>query len=654
VTAPPAAPHPCDPLTAAEIEQAVAAVRASHADLRTMRFPLVRLDLPAKEAVRQHPAQQPPRLAFVVVYDRDTAMTFEARVDLDEGTVTSWKHIEGVQPAIMIEEILALEDIVKSDPAAAAALARHGVDDLSLLQIDPWSTGTLPVEGVDSRRRIIRASAYVRRFKEDNGYARPVGNLIFVIDCNARSVAAILEGDPVPLPPESGNYDTASVGPLRDDLRPIEITQPDGPSFTVSGNVIEWQRWRLHAHIDPVEGLVISDVSYLDGSRRRSIMHRASIGEMVVPYGDTSEDFYFRNVFDAGEYNLGKTVGSLTLGCDCLGEIRYLNAVLADEAGRPQTITNAICLHEEDYGILWKHWDFRYVQHAEVRRSRRMVVSAIHTIGNYEYGFFWYFYLDGTIQFEAKLTGIVQTRAVAPGQVPAYGTLVAPQLDAPNHQHLFSMRLDMEIDGPQNSVIEVDATGLPMGPGNPHGNAIVSRKTVIANERDGRRMCDPLAARTWQIINPGMLNRFGQPVAYKLVPFTGPLLLADPGCDLAKRAEFARANLWVTRYSPAEMHPAGDYPNQHPGDGIGTWIRQERDLVNTDVVLWHTFGTSHLPRPEDWPVMPCDYVGFTLKPAGFFDCNPSLDVPPPPGHGAAHCRPAPQRHGPAPADEAGR
>jgi primary-amine oxidase len=633
--------HPYDPLSSEEIERAVRAVRAERPDLASLRFPTVRLAPPDKAAVRRHDPSHPvPRAAFLVAYDRDRGATFEARVDLAENTVTSWRHVEGVQPAIMIEEIMALEEIVKSDPASVAALVRHGVDDLSLLQLDPWSTGTLPIEGVHARRRIIRASAYVRRFKEDNGYARPVGNLVFVIDCDTRSVVAIIEGDPLPLPPESGNYDVGSVGPLRDDLRPIEITQPEGPSFSLSGHVIEWQRWRLHAHIDPVEGLVISDVSYQDGERRRPIMHRASIGEMVVPYGDTSEDFYFRNVFDAGEYNLGKTVGSLSLGCDCLGEIRYLDAVLADESGNPHTVTNAICLHEEDFGILWKHWDFRYVDHAEVRRSRRLVVSAIHTIGNYEYGFFWYFYLDGTIQFESKLTGIVQTRAIAPGEVPAYGTLVAPQLDAPNHQHLFSMRLDMEVDGPRNSVVEVDAVGLPIGPENPYGNAIVARQTPIENERDGRRMCDPLAARTWKIVNPGVRNRLGQPVAYKLVPFTGPTLLAAPESDLARRAEFARAHLWVTRYSPDELHPAGDYPNQHPGDGIANWVKQERDLVDTDVVLWHTFGTSHLPRPEDWPIMPCEYVGFTLKPAGFFDRNPSLDVPPPVGHDASHCSPS--------------
>lgn len=380
------------------------------------------------QSVRDHDPHAPlPRSAFLVVYDRADTATYEARVDLTTGTLTSWTHLPGIQPAIMIEEIMALDDIVKKDPRAVAALERHGVHDLDLLQIDPWSTGTLPIDGIDARRRIIRASAYVRTFPEDNGYARPVGNLVFVIDCNEQSVAAIIEGDPIPVPPpESGNYDVDSVGPLRTDLRPLEITQPDGPSFTLDGHVIEWQRWRLHAHIDTVEGLVISDVSYLDGDRRRSVLHRASISEMVVPCGDTSDDFYFRNVFDAGEYNLGKTVGSLSLGCDCLGEIRYLDAVPADESGVPHTVTNAICLHVEDYGILWKHWNFRYTDQAEVRRSRRFVVSAIHTIGNYEYGFFWYFYLDGTIQFEAKLTGIVQTRAIAPGATPQFRSPCGP------------------------------------------------------------------------------------------------------------------------------------------------------------------------------------------------------------------------------------
>lgn len=268
--------HPYDPLTAEEIEKAVGVVRAGHPQRGAMKFPLVRLDLPDKEQVRAYDPSRPiPRVAFLVVYDPEASAMFEARVDLTDDSLVSFKHLPGMQPPIMIDELMALDEIIKNDPAAVEALARHGVDDLSQVQFDPWSTGTLPIEGVDARRRVIRSTAYVRHFTEDNGYARPVGNLVFVVDCDARSVVAISEGDPLPLPPESGNYDPGSVGPLRDDLRPIEITQPEGPSFTVSGNVIEWQRWRLHAHIDVVEGLVISDVSYLDEGRRRSIVHRA-------------------------------------------------------------------------------------------------------------------------------------------------------------------------------------------------------------------------------------------------------------------------------------------------------------------------------------------------------------------------------------------
>ena len=60
----------------------------------------------------------------------------------------------------------------------------------------------------------------------------------------------------------------------------------------------------------------------------------------------------------------------------------------------------------------------------------------------------------------------------------------------------------------------------------------------------------------------------------------------------------------------------------------------DRPIVDTDVVLWYTFGVTHVPRPEDWPVMPVEYAGFTLAALGFFDRNPALDVPPSP---AAHC-----------------
>ncbi len=162
---------------------------------------------------------------------------------------------------------------------------------------------------------------------------------------------------------------------------------------------------------------------------------------------------------------------SLTLGCDCLGEIRYLDAVFGTETGGSYTVANAICIHEEDYGIGWKHNDL-HAGTSEVRRSRRLVISSFSTVGNYEYGFFWYLYLDGTIQLEVKLTGIMSTMALAPGQDPDHASLIAPQLAAPYHQHLFSARLDMDVDGPGNTVYEIDAVAEAPGSGQPPGQRL--------------------------------------------------------------------------------------------------------------------------------------------------------------------------------------
>src|SRR5208337_1977966 len=126
--------------------------------------------------------------------------------------------------------------------------------------------------------------------------------------------------------------------------------------------------------------------------------------------------------------------------CDCLGEIRYFDAWLNDNDGHAQVLVNAICLHEEDHGISWKHMDWRTGK-TEVRRSRRLVISMIATVGNYEYGYFWYLYQDGTIEYEVKLTGVISNGALPPGQRPAHGTLVAPQVYGPHHQHIFCVRL---------------------------------------------------------------------------------------------------------------------------------------------------------------------------------------------------------------------
>jgi primary-amine oxidase len=627
--------HPLEPLTGEELKAARDIVLASgRADVppEALRFAYVGLREPPKEAVRAADRGEEvavDRQVRVVLLLGPESDVTEAVVSLTRRAVERWEVVHDVRPPLQIEESISVIEALHASVEWNAALDRRGIADRSLVQIDPWPAGTfgLPHE---ERRRIVRCLAYLRESADDNGYARPLEGLLAFVDMGRGEVLEVADYGVVPLPPKSGSYYPEDNGPLRTDLKPLTITQPEGPSFTVDGNLVRWQKWSLRVGMDPLEGLVLWRVGYDDGGRVRPILYRASVSEMVVPYGHPSPMHAWKSAFDAGEWGLGRMANSLTLGCDCLGEIVYLDNVFADERGKPHTRKNAICLHEEDYGILWKHVDM-VSGRTEVRRSRRLVISSIATVGNYEYGFYWYFYLDGTLQLEVKLSGIMSTMAVGDEGPGEHARMVAPGLAAPYHQHLFNVRLDVEVDGPDNAVFEIDTVrgGPPGSPDNPWGNTFGASSTLLTSELGARRDVDPARSRTWRIANRSCRNGVGEPTAYKLLPGASPTLLAHPESSVGRRATFASHNLWVTPFDDAQRRAAGDYPNQHGGGaGLPDWTAHDRPLVDTDVVLWHTFGVTHLPRPEDWPVMPVEYTGFTLLPYGFFDCNPALDVPP--------------------------
>ena len=620
--------HPLEMLRGPEIEAAVSTARA-HGELpEGARFAYIGLEEPTKDELEGSAnGTLPPRRVRLVIVPGPEADVIETVVDVDAGEVRSWQERSDMRPALLFEESLYASIAVREHPDWQAAMRRRGITDWDQVQMDPWPSGNFGLAH-EENRRITRVIFYYREHPTANGYARPIEGVIAFVDLGRREVLEVVDYGVVPFPPDPGAYGGDRVGPTRDDLKPLEITQPEGPSFAVDGNLVEWQRWSLRVSMDPYEGLVLHTVGYEDGGRVRPILHRASVSEMVVPYGDPGSMHGWKNAFDVGEWGLGRMANSLTLGCDCVGLIRYFDATFASETGVPFTLANAICMHEEDYGILWKHVDL-HGGTTEVRRSRRLVISSISTVGNYEYGFYWYFYLDGTIQLEVKLTGIMSTMAVPPGDEPAHGSMVAPQLAAPYHQHLFNVRLDLDVDGSRNTVYEVDANPGAPGPDNPLANAIVTTATALATEQQAQRVIDPARSRTWKIVNPDVLNGLGQPVAYKLVPAATPTLLADPDSSVGRRAGFATRHLWVTPYHPNERRAAGDHPNQHAGgDGLPAWTAANRSITDTDVVVWHTFGVTHIPRPEDWPVMPVEYTGFHLVPFGFFDRNPALDVPP--------------------------
>jgi primary-amine oxidase len=441
--------HPLEMLTAAEVTRATEILRDSGRLTEGALFASIVLHEPTKDDLAQwKPGEPVERRVRAVIVPGAECGVVEAIVDVGAGIIEEWAEVDGMRPTLLMHEAAQAIGTIIANPEYQAALARRGItgDMLGQLQIDPWPAGVFGYE-CEEGRRISRCISFLRETPTDNGYARPIEGLIVHFDNGRNEVLEVNDHGITPLPPNRASYLVADQPRMRTDIKPIVITQPEGPSFSVDGNFITWQKWQFRIGFDPFEGLVLHQVGYNDDDGRlRSILHRASISEMVVPYGDPDPVHGWKNAFDAGEWGLGRMTQPLTLGCDCVGEIHYFDATLASETGKPWVIENAICMHEEDYGILWKHVDL-WGGTSEVRRSRRLVVSFVSTVGNYEYGFFWYFYLDGNIQLEVKLTGIVSSMAIVPGTTPPFANVIGEGVAAPHHQHMFNARLDFDVDG---------------------------------------------------------------------------------------------------------------------------------------------------------------------------------------------------------------
>jgi len=637
--------HPLDPLDEAEIRAAVALLRREHGVQATgsgaelgWRFASIEAIEPTKADLAAFEAggTRPARRAEVVCFDRSANATYKSVVSLTDERVEKFEHVPGVQANFTVDEFAECDQLLRTHPDVLDALRGRGVTDVDLVFFDTWTYGNAVAPPEFRDRRIGWSDSWVKAAPGANPYARMLSGLHCVIDLNTMELLRVEDVGPfaaggVTAPEVMGEYvphhipERVRAASRREPLKPLHISQPDGPSFQLEGNQLTWQNWSLRVGFNHREGMTLHTVRYRDGDRERSIAHRMSFAEMVVPYRDPSPDHYRRTAFDIGEWGLGFMTTSLELGCDCLGEIRYLDAVLHDSAGEPYTITNAICLHEEDDAVLWKHVDHDIG--AEVRRTRRLTLSFHVTVANYEYLVYWRLYQDGNIECEVRATGIMVTTPLPPDAPSPNGTIVDERTYAPFHQHFLVARLDLDIDGPQNTVVMSESHAEPIGRDNPHGLSLVTSNVALRTESQARQDVDFSTQRAWKVVNPNVVTGIGAHPAYKLVPTGAIPPMFDPASPVLQRAGVIAHTLWVTPNMPDERWPAGEFVNQSERDtGLTRWTAADRPIENTDVVLWYVFGIHHITRPEDWPVMPVDVVSFWLKPFGFFDRNPALDV----------------------------
>ncbi|BBX37765.1 tyramine oxidase [Mycolicibacterium mageritense DSM 44476 = CIP 104973] len=635
--------YPLDPLSADDFTAVAAILRREHGVDDGWRIASVELIEPSKSdlAAFDDGGPTPPRRAAVICLNRAENATYKGAVSLTDDRVETFDHVPGVQANFTVDEFVECDEVLRNHPDVIAALAKRGITDMDNVFMDTWTYGDAVAPPEYRDRRIGWSDTWYKDAPGANPYAHPVSGLHCVIDLNTMELLRIEDDGSSESPDVMGEYVPRHIperirsASTREPLKPLNITQPEGPSFTLDGNLLQWQNWSLRVGFNHREGMTLHTVRYRDGETNRSVAHRMSFAEMVVPYRDSSVDHYRRTAFDIGEWGLGFMTTSLALGCDCLGEIRYLDAVLHNSKGEPYTIENAVCIHEEDNAVLWKHVD--YDAGAEVRRMRRLTVSSHVTVANYEYLVYWRFYQDGNIECEVRATGIMVTTPVAPGQSHPNGTLVDERTYAPFHQHFLIARLDLDIDGSDNTVYMTESYAEPMGPDNPLGLSLVVRNEPLRTEAEGKQDVNFATQRAWKVVNTNVTNGLGTHPSYKLVPTGAFPAMFDPASPIFQRATVIGHTLWVTPNSAEERWPAGEFVNQSATDtGIGEWTKANRSIDNTDVVLWYVFGIHHITRPEDWPVMPVDVVSFWLKPYGFFDRNPSLDVAPTPPAACEH------------------
>jgi primary-amine oxidase len=611
---------PLDPLTAAEINKTVEIIEASPKYPAGAFFPIVTLKEPPKsELLAWDPGEPFRREAFANVYNRATNRLFEAVVDLKTQKLTSWVERPGAQPAVSISEYGIADSVVRADARWRKAIRDRGLKPADIY-IDVWAPGSVALSSNPAGNRLLRALSFFDGGMP-NPYDRPVEGVVATIDMNAMTVIDVTDTG---IKPVNTTF-TGSSGTTRPGLKPLNVVQPDGPSFTLTGDKVEWMGWQFRVGFNPREGLVLHQIGFKDHDVVRPIIQRMALDEIFVPYALPDGNWVWRAALDFGEYNLGQYSESLEAGVDVPTNAVFLDegVPLDDPAGDASyEIPHAIALYERDGGSLWDRLDPATLER-DARFARELVVTASMVIGNYTYLVDYVFRLDGSIDVRAGATGTTLNRGVATnGTDERFGGTVSPNISAPNHQHFFNFRIDFDVDGPSNRLVESNTQSVP----STFGNAFSTTETAITTE--GFRDINPATTRHWAVQSTTAQNAVGGPTAYEIEPDEVARAYADTSFEPLQHAPYAQHALWITRYKDGEMFAGGDYPNQGPaGEGLPKYVSDHASVDGKDLVVWYTTAFTHHTRVEDYPVMTRETVGFSLQPDGFFNQNPALDAP---------------------------
>ncbi len=650
-----AAVHPLDPLDADELATIGAVLKGSGRFSADANFAWIALQEPDKRVVQEFkPGAEFPRRATLDAIDYAQRKAYAVVVDIKKRELVSVTELAGLQPGLTDRDTDIAKDILDADPRIKAALVARG---LTIRRKVSESVGVqyAPIgHDPDLARqggRLMRAF-FASDQNAINEFSPFLDGLSAVIDLYARQVIRLEDAAGAPrISVPHDIFDRKVRGPAPGATR--EPRSRDGRrTFSVERNVIRWRSWQLRYAFNLREGLVLYQVGFEDHGRRRSILYRASVSEIVTAYGDATDFWSWLELFDEGVFGLGASAVAVEPGREVPANALVLDPVLPD-AEQPRFSARPprrIYVYERDAGNLmyYRQGDLTYYA-----RATELVVGFLASFGNYVYGINWVFRQDGSFRFETELAGEVLTKFVrqptcgvcqvmtaGPGANgesrtyassgdDRYGTLVHPGLVAANHQHWFNLRLDFDVDGAANAVRENNLAHAAAGPhdAGAEGRGFTASHTIFGRASEAMRDMNEETARTWTIYNPAAVNREGRPAGYTIAPMENAMTIFPPARQQGASG-FTAHHLWVTPYRPGQLYAAGAYPNQAPPDDADVLARYagQEAIYDRDIVVWYSLGMTHFPRVEDYPVMPSARLSVTFQPDGFFQRNPAVGL----------------------------
>ncbi|KAL9410576.1 hypothetical protein AB3S75_044364 [Citrus x aurantiifolia] len=629
--------HPLDSLRPSEFTRVQTIVKTSYPS-NNLSFHYVGMDEPDKAVVYSWLSNSKikfPRRAIVIA--RHNHQTHEIIVDLSKRSIVSDKVYTGHGfPLLTLEEQHAGAALVLAYEPLKASVKKRGLNISDVV----CSASTVGWYGEKASKRVLKFPCFYTDQGTINMFLRPIEGITIVVDIEEMKVTEYNDREVAPIPkPEPTEYRLSKLKPPFGPRLNSVATSSTRPGFKINGNTVKWANWVFNVGFDARVGTIISTASIYDINmyKYRRVLYRGFISELFIPYQDPSEGWYHITYFDNGEFGFGLSAVPLERLNDCPANAVFMDGYFASQDGTPVKTPNAVCIFERHAGdVMWRHTEAEMPGHLrEVRPEVSLVVRMVATVGNYDYIIDWEFKPSGSIKMGVGLSGVLEVKPVEYTYVDQikedqHGTLVADNTIGINHDHFLNYYLDLDIDGYANSFEKTKlVTRRNTQVNTPRKSYWTVEKETAKTEFEARLKLDTMPME-FALVNPSKKTKIGHPVGYRLLPgsIIGPMLMDDDYPQI--RAGFTNYNVWVTPYNKSEKYSGGNYVDQsHGDDTLLQWTDGNREIENTDIVLWYTMGIHHAPCQEDFPVMPTVSGGFELRPTNFFEYNPVLKVIPP-------------------------